>query len=447
MVAKSSKTVKEVKISSQHYIIMLLMIVVLFLLFQFSIIPNVMSAFVRSLFAPYGEQLTKIGYVQFSDGIYASISKDNENKSYKNTEVNAEIINGEYVFDFSFKERVKEKHGYVKGSNEFYCKCPKLGEMPIIIEPWVALWLLSLVASIVIALIVSSIMPTNIGYWSALIFNTITGTKIKLRLQTGLSDDIIDLLVMPDEQLRGLDINDVRSKFRIVWERTTNDDLGASFNYIKFDDVFDNDTDVLHFRNIILYKRIKEFYSEFLLVEIEDTKKGILWSANHLRIMKGIRLYMSHHFCEKYSNAVTGMAYGGAGFLIVSVGIRGLKFIPADKPSFILLAIVLEFSMLMLMAITLIYTESEERMDKIMKKMEDANRSSLEAQRAQQSDIHMLTNALVGQTAEIIKNRVEKAIEEYMTSGNEVERKIGEAIADKVLIGLKDISSDKKNNN
>ena len=99
------------------------------------------------------------------------------------------------------------------------------------------------------------------------------------------------------------------------------------------------------------------------------------------------------------------------------------------------------------MAITLIYTESEERMDKIMKKMEDANKSSLEAQRAQQADIHMLTNALVGQTAEIIKNRVENAIEEYMTSDNEIERKIGEAIADKVLVGLKDLGKDNKVNN
>ena len=448
MVAKSgNKTLKEVKVGAQHYIVMLFMIVLFFILFQFSIIPNAMSAFVRMLFAPYGEQLEKIGYVQFNDGVYASVPKDNENQSYKNTDISGDVINAEYIFDFTFKERTKEKHGYVKAANEFYAKAPKLGDYAIIIEPWVALWLLSLVASLVISLLISSILPTSIGYWAALIYNNINGTKIKLRLQTGLSDDVVDLLVMPDEQLRNRDINDVRSKFRIVWERTTNDDIGSSLNYIKFDDVFDNDTDIVHFRNVILYKRIKEFYSDFLLVEIEDTKNGIIWSGNHLHMMKGIRLYMSHHFCEKYSNTVTGMAYGGAGFLIVSVGIRGLKFIPSDKPSFILLAIILEFSMLMLMAITLIYTESEERMDKIMKKMEDANKSSLEAQRAQQADIHMLTNALVGQTAEIIKNRVENAIEEYMTSDNEIERKIGEAIADKVLVGLKDLGKDNKVNN
>ena len=146
---------------------------------------------------------------------------------------------------------------------------------------------------------------------------------------------------------------------------------------------------------------------------------------------------MTHHFCEKYQNVVTGLAYGGAAFLIVFIGIRGLKFIPADRPSFIFLAIILEFSMLSLMSLSLIFQEGEERMDKIMKKMEDANKSSLETQRLQQADMHMLTNALVGQTAALIKDRVEKAIEEFMTSDDEVEKKIAGAVADKILVGLK----------
>ncbi len=445
MVAKSKKAASEARVGLQHVIVMLIMIVSFFLLFQYVLIPSAMSMFVRSLFAPYGEQLEKIGYVEFKDGVYASISKDLEKQSYKGTEVAGELINKEYIFDFSFNARSTEQNGYVKGANEFYAKCPKLGEAAIIIEPWVALWLLALVASALLAFIISILMPTSIGYGAALFFNQIEATKIQLRLQTGLSDEIIDMLVMPDDHLRSKDVSEVRSMFRTVWERTTTDDLSTSYNIIKFENVFDDDSDIVHFRNEILYKRIKEFYSDFLLTEVEDTKNGILWSANHLRVTKGFRLYMSHHFCEKYANMVTGLAYGGAAFLIVAVGIRGLKFIPADKPSFILLAIILEFSMLTLMAISLMYTEGEERMDKIMKKMEDANRSSLEAQRGQQADIHMLTNALVGQTAEIIKNRVEKAIEEYMTSGNEIERKIGEAIADKVLIGLKDLGSEKKN--
>lgn len=151
---------------------------------------------------------------------------------------------------------------------------------------------------------------------------------------------------------------------------------------------------------------------------------------------KGFKLYMAHHFTEQFSNNVTGLAYGGAAVLIVGVGIRGLKFIPADRPSVILFVIFLEFTMLVLLAITMFYTENEERMDKMLKKMEDANESQLETLRGQQEDIHQLSTALVGQTSEIIKTRVENA-PEYMTSGDNVQREIAGAIADKIIFDIK----------
>lgn len=444
MVAKSRKAIKEAKVGAQHFIVMAILVVSFFSLFQFVIIPSGLSAFVRSLFSPYGDHLDKIGYVEFKEGVWASVPKDMEKQSFKNMVINNEVINKEYIFDFTFQKRETAIHGYSKEANEFLARAPKLGEVPIIIEPWVCLVVLAFVMALVVSLFLSSILPISIGYLAALIYNQIEGTKVKLRLQTGLTEEIIDLLVMPDEQFKNKDANEARATFRLIWERTVTEDINSAHSFISFDDVYYEDIDIVHFRNEVIYKRIKEFYSDFLLTEIEDTKGGILWSNNHLKVFSGMRLYMTHHFCEKYQNIVTGMAYGGAAFLIVAIGIRGLKFIPADKPSFILLAIILEFSMLVLMAFTLLYTEGEERMDKIMKKMEDANRSSLDALRGQQADIHMLTNALVGQTAEIIKNRVEKAIEGYMTSGNEIEKKIGEAIADKVLVGLKDLGSDKK---
>jgi len=153
---------------------------------------------------------------------------------------------------------------------------------------------------------------------------------------------------------------------------------------------------------------------------------------------------MTHHFTEKYSNNVTGLAYGGAAFLIVAVGIRGLKFIPATRPSFILLAIFLEFSMLMLLAITLIFTEEEERMDRMLKKMEDANRSQLEALRVQQHDIRILANALVGKTEEIVKARVETAIAEYMSSEDNIKRVVGEEIGQKITKALRGAFAENK---
>ena len=243
---------------------------------------------------------------------------------------------------------------------------------------------------------------------------------------------------MPDDKLAEKEVHEVEHAFLMVWDRTETEELASAKHHVNFDDLFDENTDIVKFRNTVLYGRIKEFFSDFVVKEIEDTKDGLNWRRNHLLIGKGLRLYMSHHFTEKYSNNVTGMAYGGAAFLIVAVGIRGLKFIPPTKPSFILLAITLEFTMLMLLAITLFYTEEEERMDKMMKKMEDANRSQLETLKGQQSDIHQLSNALVGQTAEIIRNRVESAISEYMTSENNIEKSVAKAIVDKILIGVRE---------
>jgi hypothetical protein len=77
-------------------------------------------------------------------------------------------------------------------------------------------------------------------------------------------------------------------------------------------------------------------------------------------------------------------------------------------------------------------------MDRMLKKMEDANRSQLESLKGQQSDIHQLTNALVGQTAEIIRSRVESTISEYMASDDNVRKVIAQEIAEKILIGIKE---------
>jgi hypothetical protein len=281
-------------------------------------------------------------------------------------------------------------------------------------------------------------MPSNIGFMAMLLDRQIDNTKVKLRLQTGFADEIIELLIMPDDKLAEKDITEVRSAFRMIWDRTMTEDIASPFQSARFDDVFDNDTDIVFFRNEAIYTRIKEFFSDFVVIEIIDLKNGLLWRRNRLHMTKGFRLYMSHHFTEKYSNLVTGLAYGGAAFLIVAVGIRGLKFIPATRPSFILLAISLEFMLLSLLAVTLMYTEEEERMDKMLKKMEDANRSQLEALRGQQADIHQLSNALVGQTAEIIRTRVETAIEDYMTSGDQIQKVVAEEIAKKIMFSLRE---------
>lgn len=414
-------------------------------LFQFHLIPAGSANFVVPLFQPEQDMRDKVDFVHFSGEsqglVWASTSKENEEKiEGTNPLIKKDYINGEWVFDFTLTPRTKKEHGYSKTDSEYYIKAPALGEFPIFIEPYKAFIVISIVIGFVLMMLLTMVLPPSIGIMSALFEDQIHHTKTNIRLQSGLSDEIVEVLTLPDNDLVNVDRDRLESTYRIVWNRTVTETEKAADNRIMFDDVWDEDTDVTFFRNVALYQRIKEYFSEFVETEIVNCKDARVWSKRRFMIGKGLRLYMAHHFSHKYANNVTGAAYGGAAVLIIAVGIRGLKFIPAARPSFILGAIFLEFALLSLMAVTLFYTEEEERMDKMLKRMEDANRSQLDALKTQQEDIHKMSNALVGQNSEAIKAKVEATISEYLTSGEQVNKQIAEAIASKLVF---DISSKK----
>ena len=436
---------ETVKIGFVQLFFALIMVLGFGYLFQFHLIPAGSADFVVPLFQPEQDMRDKIGFVHFtgeSQGlVWASTSKDNEKKIVgTNPTIKKEYVNGEYIFDFTLTERTKEKHGYSKTTSEYYVKAPALGEHAIFIEPYKAFIIISIVFGIVMMMFLTMLLPSSIGIMSALFEEQIHHVKTKIRLQSGFSDEIVEVLTLPDGDLASVDRDRLESTFRIVWNRTVTETEKASDHRIMFDDVWDEDTDVVFFRNVALYQRIKEYFSEFVETEIVNCKDGRLWAKRKFMVGKGLRLYMAHHFSHKYANNVTGAAYAGAAVLIIAVGIRGLKFIPAVRPSFILGAIFLEFTLLSLMAVTLFYTEEEERMDKMLKRMEDANRSQLDALKTQQEDIHKMSNALVGQNSEAIKAKVEATISEYLTSGEQVNKQIAEAIAQKLVF---DISSKK----
>jgi hypothetical protein len=156
---------------------------------------------------------------------------------------------------------------------------------------------------------------------------------------------------------------------------------------------------------------------------------------------------MTRHFAEKYSNNVQGFAYGGAALLIVVIGIRGLKFIPPTQPSVLLLAITLEFTMLTLLAVTLFYTEEEQRMDKLIRNLEESSegqkyelinlvRTSQQQQRdlasmvdyiqRQTDNLQRMADALTGANREYIIQVAQRAVAEYVTA--ETSREITEKV-------------------
>ena len=136
----------------------------------------------------------------------------------------------------------------------------------------------------------------------------------------------------------------------------------------EVESILRNDPD----NNQRLLSRREDINLESVESEIEYINIGQRYLEGKGGFMGGISTYMKFHFVEHYANTVQGLAYAGAAFLIIVVGIRGLKFIPAIKPSPILFALGVEFSLLCLLALSLLYTEEEERIDRILKQMVDA---------------------------------------------------------------------------
>lgn len=427
----------------QHYIILLGMIAVFSFAFYNFVLPTAVQGIVVSLFKPEGEHLHNFS------GVIASPSSEGkkvgENYTLQAGEQLKKYINNEYLFDFTTEKRVVNKEakageqndGYTKAANEWYLKAPKLGEEAIILEPNLGFSYLAFVMGAALSFLITLVLPNALGIMAAKVSREIDHTKDKVRLQTGFSQDIVDILTMPGSRLRNQDRDAVIRAFRRVWDRTEVEDepVGAHHVRVRFEDFITEDADLAVFRDELLYIRIKEFFSDFVLKEIEDVKEAHRWESNHLLIFKGLRLYMSHHFTEKYSNSVTGLAYAGAAILIVIIGVRGLKFIPPTRPSLILGTIFLEGFMLALLAFVLMYTESEERMDKMMKKMEDASRSQLDTLGDVAKDMHQVSTALVEGNAKLVQEQVEKAVTEYLSNPSNLHGSVGNAVG-KIVVDV-----------
>lgn len=99
--------------------------------------------------------------------------------------------------------------------------------------------------------------------------------------------------------------------------------------------------------------------------ELDTLQKALIWRRTSgiqriMRISHGMTLYMRMYFTVEYGNRMLGIVYMGAAILIAVIGLRGLKFIPANSPSIIIFALVLEFVLLISYAVTVIYTRDDD---------------------------------------------------------------------------------------
>ncbi|MCB0711522.1 MAG: hypothetical protein KDD67_04240 [Ignavibacteriae bacterium] len=276
---------------------------------------------------------------------------------------------------------------YEKSSSQWVVRAEKLGEDAIIIEPWLTFGIFSIFVGFIVAVLVNSMIP-RFGYIARKIEREIEHTIDRIDEQTG---DKIS-----------------REEIERITAANSHDDLTA----------------------------IEKEFGPVIVDEINDVRAANKWKRTPFLVFKGLRLYMTRHFAEKYSNNVQGFAYGGAAILIVIIGIRGLKFIPPTQPSILLAAITLEFTMLMLLAVTLFYTEEEQRMDKLIRDLEESSegqkfelinlvRTSQQQQRdlasmvdyiqRQTGDLKRMADALTGANKEYIIQVAQRAVAEYIT--------------------------------
>lgn len=334
-------------------------------LMHFLVMPLAIRGYATSFFGPPESK----GHLEEFQGRYVVVQKEK-----LGTDVpDKEKYGKEFIIDFSGQVRTEEKDGYHKKSSEWILKSPKLGEEPIILAP-LGFIILSLDIGFAFAIFLTMMMPSGMGFVALKIDRVIAHTKVKIRLNTGFNAEIVEMLTMPDDALDRTandNAHHLRTMFRKVWTETKLDHEFAGQD--KFDAVYSANESASVFREEVLYARIAEKFSEAILTEIENTRDGHDWQRNHTKITPALRLYMAHHFTEKYANNVTGFAYIGAAILIIIIGIRGLKFIPPTEPSLILFAILLEFSLLALLGVSLFYTEEEERMDKALEKLKGQN--------------------------------------------------------------------------
>jgi hypothetical protein len=74
----------------------------------------------------------------------------------------------------------------------------------------------------------------------------------------------------------------------------------------------------------------------------------------------------------------------------------------------------------------------------MLKKMEDASKNQLETMKDVSSDMHKLADALVGETSELIKRKVEEAIAESLANDDNVKKVVSEKVAEKIIIAMQE---------
>ncbi|MCU0425486.1 MAG: hypothetical protein MUF71_07660 [Candidatus Kapabacteria bacterium] len=367
--ALPKKTTKFVQ-----YFVFFAVIAVVFVGVYRGLIPPLMENVVVTTLVP-----RDVSLVNFN-GVFASATS--EGSKYGGQEIQRAFANGEIIVDFTSQERLRDQHGYTKNSSEWLIKTPFMGDEAVTLTPIIALTVPVLAFSFFFAVIASFLFPSHWGLFSMRTNEVIVDTRTKLLFQTGFSHELLDFLVLSDTDVTLLARNNpalVEEYLQALWDatRTEHERQAAMTSYRDerlFDAVHIAEGHHAFVRNSLI-SRLKEAFSPAVERSIRALQQARIWQRSHSALSKGFGLYMSEYFAPNCGNNVQGLAYAGAGLMIVVIGLRGLRFIPSTRPSLIIASISLEFALLVALGITLYFQREEVSSIESLKRIENNTQS------------------------------------------------------------------------
>ncbi|MFY8000611.1 MAG: hypothetical protein ACOVSW_18605 [Candidatus Kapaibacteriota bacterium] len=353
-----------------HHAVFTALVALIFSGLYFGITPALIEKAALTTLTP-----SEIVVVNFN-GVFASPTS--EGAKFAGQEPTRAWTSGEFVLDFTTTARNREQHGYAKASDEWLIKTPFMGDEAVVITPSIALSVPLLGIALFTAFLLTFLLPTSIGLFAALAERTYAESRIKLLFQTGFSENVVNFLLLSDAEVAILSQESpelVNAHLHTLWEatRTDNERQTALTSYAQ-ESLFDaaSVTNGHHaFVRNTLVSRMKEAFSPAIVHTIHTLQLARLWRENRLHLAYGVRLYMSELFAPNYGNVVQGFAYAGAGLMIVVIGLRGLRFIPASHPSLIVATIALECALLLALGLTLIFQREEVGSAESLKRIEN----------------------------------------------------------------------------
>lgn len=419
--AQYSAPVSASRTNPLHYAIFSVITALVFSGLYFGIVPRFSQQIALTTLTP--SDITAVNF----NNVYASPTT--EGAKFAGHEIARSYTSGEFILDFTSAARTHEVHGYVKAEDEWLIKTTFMGDEAVIITPSIALAIPLLAISLVVAILTTFLFPSRVGLMSAFVERTFHETRTKLLFQTGFSEDLVDFLLLSDSEVTMMAQNAperVNTFLHILWDstRTDNERNQALSSYAEeslFDAVRIANGHHAFVRNTLV-SRMREAFSVSVEHSVRSLQRARAWKENHFRIFAGVRLYMGEYFAPTCSNNVQGLAYAGAGLMIVVIGLRGLRFIPASRPSLIVASISLECALLFALGLTLYFQREEGSSAESLKRIENNTQNVA------------LVMSSVGNEA--MQRAIMDAIREHAQSPD-VEKRVADALTQKFIDSLR----------